>query len=441
MEDVYIIKGGKKLQGTVMLSGAKNVALKTITAALMFDQEVVLTNIPRINDVFELLHLINLLGAKAEFTGKNIVVVDGGSIKSNRVDFLHGSKVRTSFLLFAPLLHRFNRAYIPNPGGCRIGARPIDRIIDGMTALGIETSYDSETGFYCAEMKRKPSGTYRFVKPSHTGTELLMLIGALSEEQITIENSGQEPEIDNLIDFLNQSGTQIKRVNHSIIVRGVKKLTQQKPFTIMSDRNEAITYAVLGLCTKGEIIISGVYKEHISALIDKVKQTGGDVSRITDQMWKFSYKKTLVATDVETTPHPGFMTDWQPLWTVLMTQAQGRSIITERLFENRFAYVEELRKLGAVIDFIKTPAIDPVSYFFFNFDPHKQYNQTIKVEGPQTLHGGVLTINDLRAGATLAIAALVAEGESYINGVSILERGYEDFVEKITSLGGSIRQA
>jgi UDP-N-acetylglucosamine 1-carboxyvinyltransferase len=443
MEDAYLVKGGKPLSGAVKLSGAKNVALKVIIAALMLEGEVILKNIPRINDVFELLNLITSLGGKAQFADNGTVLVDGRGIKNNRVEFLYGSKIRVSFMLFAPLLHKFGIAYVPNPGGCRIGARPIDRIIEGMKSLGITVNYDSDTGYYEAKINDKIAGSYSFVKPSHTGTELLLLTSVISpttSEKIIINNAALEPEIDELIRFLAESGAKIKREGKRIYIEPVKSLKRDNPFTIMADRNEAVTYAALAVATRGSIVISGIEGFLIETFIKKMKEVGADVTALNKGEFRFSCCRTLKSSNIETSPHPGFMTDWQPNWAVLMTQAQGQSIIHERVFENRFSYVEELKKLGAQIDFIKMPVSNPMEYFFFNFDPAKKYNQAVKIAGPQKLHGGVLNIADLRAGATLAIAALVAEGESVVTGASILERGYEDFVNKVVSLGGEIEK-
>ncbi len=439
MEDALIIRGGRPLKGEVKLSGAKNVALKIIIASLLLEGEVVLQNIPRINDVFELIDLIKYLGGKAEFIDKNTVLIDGSSIKNDRVDFLHGSKLRVSFMLLAPLLAKFGHCYIPNPGGCRIGARPIDRIIEGLTSLGVKIEYDPHTGYYKAQINNLSSNYYCFIKTSHTGTELLMMISMMGKKNdVVIDNAALEPEIDELIRFLNESGAKIRREGGRIVIQPVSKIKRSSPFTIIHDRNEAVTYATLALATKGSVSFGSLPHNLIEIFIKKVKEIGGGVEQSPGGYLKFYYQGELKNSHIETAPHPGFMTDWQPNWAVLMTQANGQSIIHERVFENRFSYVEELRKLGAKIDFIKIPVKDPREYFFFNFDPGKKYNQAIKIMGPQKLHGGVLNINDLRAGATLAQAALVAEGESVINGFSILERGYEDFVGKVKNLGGDI---
>lgn len=441
MEDTYVVYGGKPLRGNVQLSGAKNVALKIIIASLMCDGEVLLHNVPRINDVLELLDLIRSLGGIAELSTTNDLLVDGRSLRLNTVDLLFGSKIRVSFMMFAPLLYRFKSCNVPNPGGCRIGARPIDRIVEGMQALGITVTYHSETGYYTANSDKPIRGSYTFSKPSHTATELLILLALMGSEMIRIHNAALEPEIDELISFINASGGAVAREGTSIIIRPKLPLHPPKSFTIISDRNEAVTYATLALATKGDINIHGIVPSLLRTFDKKIKEIGGGIEYKSDTVTRYYCTGELKAIHIETAPHPGFMTDWQPNWAVLMTQAQGTSIISERVFENRFSYVEELRKLGASIDFVKTPISNPVEYFFFNFDPKKAYYHTIRIEGPKSLHGGALHIADLRAGASLAVAALVADGESVIIGASILARGYENFVEKVRGLGGSIKVA
>ncbi len=439
MEDSYIIQGGKILNGSVTLSGAKNVATKAVIGALLMKGKVTLHNIPRIKDIDELVHLIQLLGARAEFISDNTIEIDGSSLKSHTVDMLHGSKIRTSFLLFAPLLKRFGEAHIPNPGGCRIGARPIDRIMNGLKELGGFVEYDHTTGYYHAKLSQKTKGKYVFEKPSHTGTEFAIMLAVHAEGTVVIENAALEPEIDDLIAFFNEAGARIVRTDSTITVTGVEELIQTKPYTILSDRNEAVTFAVLGLITKGSVTVGPIRPELLTRFITEVEKIGGGVEK-TDNSVRFFYKQAFLPSHIETEPHPGFMTDWQQNWTVLMTQAQGVSTIHERVFENRFAFVSELQKLGAKIEFDTTPVAEPSAYYHFNYDPSKQYSQAIKIYGPQVLHNGVLTVTDLRAGATLAIAALLVPGESVVNGVSILERGYERFVEKVTGLGGDIKR-
>lgn len=440
MEDSFIIEGGTPLKGTVHISGAKNVALKVLIGAMLFEGKVLLHNIPRIGDVFELLQLMNALGAKAEFIEKNTVFVDTSGLHDNTLDLLSASKIRVSFMLFAPLLHKFKEAHIPNPGGCRLGARPIDRIVDGMKALGVEVSYDSDSGYFHATMKNLPEGTFTFPKVSHTGTELLIMIGVFSSGTVVIENAALEPEIDDLIAFFNEAGADIQRKGTSVVIKGTSSLKQQKPFAISADRNEAATYAVLGIATKGDVTVTDVRPSDLTAFNAALEEAGAGVEQVNESSIRYYYKGPLKPLHIETMPHPGFMTDWQPPMAVLLTQSNGVSTIHERMFENRFSYVDELKKLGASIEYIDMHIENPASYYEFNYEPDKEYKQAIQITGTDHLHNGVLKIADLRAGATLAIGALIASGESVIAGAVHLERGYEDFVGKVQSLGGTIEK-
>ncbi|HLL61010.1 MAG TPA: UDP-N-acetylglucosamine 1-carboxyvinyltransferase, partial [Candidatus Nitrosocosmicus sp.] len=338
MEDAYIVKGGQPLKGEVQLSGAKNIALKVIIAALMFDGPVTIKNIPHIRDIEELIHLITILGGKASFVEKNKVIIDGSNITSNRIDLLHASKVRVSFMFFAPLLKKFRQVLIPNPGGCRIGARDIDRPISVLRHMGVDVSYNSEDGYYTAKLKSETLNgtTYRFDKPSHTGTEFAIMLASLAEGITVLENPSSEPEIDDLIEFLNNSGAKITKKNSSIIIEGVNTLKSDTTYTIQNDRNEAVTYACLGIATRGDVTIKGIQVKDIEIFIDKVKESGGNVE-IGDNCIRFFYMKPINATEITVLPHPGFMTDWQGPWAVLMTQAEGTSIIHETVYENRFA--------------------------------------------------------------------------------------------------------
>ncbi|MFA5769985.1 MAG: UDP-N-acetylglucosamine 1-carboxyvinyltransferase [Patescibacteria group bacterium] len=441
MADSYLIKGGKPLKGEVVLSGAKNVALKTIIAALMFEGNVTLKNIPRINDVLDLIELIKSLGVKASFIEKNTLLINSSNLNNNRVDLQYGSKIRVSFMLFAPLLHRFGECYVPNPGGCRIGARPIDRIIKGLIALGIQIDYDTETGYYHAKILSKPKGKYNFEKPSHTGTELLMMIGLMSDDEVEINNVANEPEIDDLILYLNSAGANIIEEKNKIIVSKSTELKQKEAFTIMSDRNELVTYATLAVASGGDVTIGPIDENLITSFLEIMKKAGAGVEEISNYKYRFFYQGKIKPVNIETSPHPGFMTDWQPSWAILMLRATGTSIIHERVFENRFSYVEELKKLGASIDFIDVAVENPEIFYHFNHEKDRTYQQTIKIQGGIELHNAILNISDLRAGAALACGALLATGESVVNGASILERGYEDFVEKVKKLGGQIKKA
>ena len=440
MEDAYIIRGGKLLQGALDLSGAKNIALKAIIASLIFNGEVYLENIPRIGDVHELIHLIEKLGAKCEFIRKNTLYIDNSGLNSNKVALLHAAKTRVSFMLFVPLLYKFGSCFIPNPGGCRIGARPINRAIEGLKSLGANIIYNHATGYYEAKLTQKPKGEYTFRKPTHTGTELLIMFSVLCQGTITLNNVALEPEIDDLIRFLNESGARIKRKNGKIIIKGAKELKQKKPYAIASDRNEAVTYASLCIASKGSIKINNINKNDIKSFIDKLLEAGCGVNYLDDFTIEFYYKNDIQGTNVDTGPHPGFMTDWQPNWAVIMTQANGDSVIHERVYENRFSYVSEMRKLGASIDYVDPLISDPKDYYYFNYKETEEHQQAITIHGGNSLHGGALATGDLRAGASLVSCALIAKGESVIYGASIIERGYEDFVAKVNKLGGEIKK-
>jgi len=438
MEDAYIVNGGNVLKGEVVLSGAKNLALKTVIASLLFESKVTLTNVPKINDVHELLHLIKKLGATVEQT-ENTVTIDPSTLSSCKPDLLHASKLRASFLLFAPLLHKFRECRIPNPGGCRIGMRPIDRIISGMEALGVTTEYQSKDGYYDARLAQSPKGSYKFSKPTHTGTELLIMLGALGENEIRIENSALEPEIDELILFLNKAGAKITKVGATITIQGVKSLNQTKPFRIFSDRNEAVTFATLAVATKGSVEIHNLIPDQLHTFNEFMTKAGVKVL-IRSNSIIYEYVGTVKPVSITTEPHPGFMTDWQPNWAVLMTQSTGVATVHETVFENRFSYVDELLKLGAQMEYVEESDIDNNTNYHFNTKGSKAMKQKIRITGGAPLHSAAIKIADLRAGATLLIAALIADGESVVTNANILERGYENIVEKISSLGGKLKR-
>ena len=444
VEDAYIIKGGKPLKGKVRISGAKNIALKVIVASLLFRGDVYFENIPQIGDVFELLYLLKELGGRYKFVKQNSLLINTDKVYLNKVDFLHSSKIRVSYMLLAPLLYRFKEAYVPNPGGCRIGARPIDRVIDGFRNLGVKIKYSSDTGYYKGILNKDPSGTYSFKKPTHTGTETLIILSIFTKKKVILENAAIEPEIDNLIDFLNESGADIKRDGDKITILPARasgnRLIQKKAFKISYDRNEAVTYAILSGVTKGDITISPIKEKMIKTFLNKAEKAGLGIEKKNDGSWRFYYKGKLFPVSVETSPYPGFMTDWQPLWAILMIKAKGVSFVRERVFENRFSYVDELKKLGADIEFMDERVANPDSYYFFNYVKNQKYRQAIIIRGGKKLHNGVLEFKDLRAGATLALAALSVKGESIVKGVSILERGYENFIGKVCSIGGVINR-
>lgn len=442
MENAFIVKGGNPLKGTVALEGAKNVALKVVVAALLFDKPITLRNIPNIKDIRELFELFKEIGVQVDFQD-SVVKIDPQSIHSHEVSLLFGSKIRASFLLFAPFLKKYGKARIPNPGGCRIGARPIDRMVQLMNAFGVKTEYDSETGYYSAQVETElVPADFTFPKKTHTGTELALMIAASTKGHSIIRNSSLEPEIDELIELLNISGATIKRDGEDIHVDGVKDLHGVDEFSIKSDRNNAVTFAMFALATEGDITVQGADQKNLTVFLEYLDKIGGGYE-VQDGAIRFYSIGQLKAVDVMTSTDPGFMTDWQAPWAVLMTQALGDSRIHETVFENRFGYVTELNKLGANIEYYKPSVDDPQKIYQFDIEDVSTFNderQAILIHGPTALHGGALQVTDMRAGATLLIGACAAEGESVIMGASEIDRGYEKIEDRLTALGANIKR-
>lgn len=437
--DSYQVRGGKKLVGEISVSGAKNVALKAMVAACLTSDEVVIENIPHISDLFVMVDMIKKLGGivKIEDHTARIQVKE---IRRSKISLDDASHTRTSSMFIAPLLVRVGKAIMPNPGGCRLGARPIDRTIDGLNKLGADIVYNSEDGYFYAKINGKFHGaTYTFEKSTHTGTETLLIAAAVSTGKTTLYNAAQEPEIDELIGLLNSMGANIRRLEpRTIEIRGVEKL-HGTTFSIQSDRNEIVTFAIAALITEGDIVIKDANKSFLKDFLDKVKIAGGGIEEENEDI-RFYYKAQLKAANITTSPFPGFMTDWQAPWAVLMTKAKGESIIHETVFESRFGYVHELKKMGANITLFNPTVANPKEFYNFNpEDDNKEFFHAAKINGPVQLHNAVVDIADLRAGATLVIAALAAKGETIIHGIDIIERGYEDFDGRLRKLGAEIK--
>ncbi len=436
--DKLIINGGKKLSGETYVSGSKNVALKALVAACLTREEVIIENVPLISDVVVMTDIITELGGKIK-TQDHTISIKAESLPKSKVDLSKAAEIRTSAMFMAPLLARNKEAIIPNPGGCRIGARPIDRTIDGFEKMGVEVKYQSRDGYF---YMKAPDGLYgidyTFAKSTHTGTETLIIAAVLAKGKTTLKNAAEEPEIDELIGLLNRMGAKIKRTKkREIEIIGVGKLNGTR-FKIHSDRNEVVTLAIAAVITKGDIFIKGLKDQDIKEFIEKMVEVGAGVE-VEISGIRFFYKGELKPCRIETSPYPGFMTDWQGPWAVLMTQAQGTSELIERVYEDRFGYVTELQKMGAKIKYFNPDVKNPEEYYNFNTDDDSPDNKhAIRIKGPTKLHNGVVTISDLRAGATLALASLAADGESVILEAHYLDRGYEKFEYRLKSLGADI---
>lgn len=425
------------LSGEVSVSGSKNVVLKAVIAACLTSEVVEIKNVPLISDFFVMLDLVKEIGGKVRLSGHSVKIqVD--KIDSTRIPLDTGAKIRTSSMFLAPLLARKKEALIPNPGGCRIGARPIDRHIEGLYAMGAVSKYNSRDGYFHVKTNGLVGAKYKFEKNSHTGTETLIMAAVLAKGRTVLENAAEEPEIDDLVNLLNSMGAKIKRSGpRTIIIDGVDKL-RGTSYEIMPDRNEVVTFALLSALTGGKIYIKNVQMENIKNFLEVFNKAGGKWD-LKHSKVRFYMKNGVNPENIITAPHPGFMTDWQGPWAIFMTQADGTSTIHETVYENRFGYVEELKKMGASLEIYRPQVKNPESFYNFNYiEEDKNGKHALKISGKTTLHNAVLTITDLRAGATLVIAALIAKGESIIYGIELIERGYEAFDKRLKDLGADI---
>ncbi|MDP3997993.1 MAG: UDP-N-acetylglucosamine 1-carboxyvinyltransferase [bacterium] len=437
--EMLLISGGQPLKGEVEISGSKNVALKAIVAGLLTEDELVLENVPDISDLTLMEQIAQKLGVKIERKNKTLTV-RAANLTSDKVPLEMGALLRTSSMFIAPLIARLGRAVVPNPGGCRIGARPIDRHIQGLKKMGLALKYNDRDGYFHAESKKLKGVRYRFPKNTHTGTETLTLAAVLAEGQTVLENAAHEPEVDDLIRLLNSMGGKIRRTRtRTIVVEGVKKL-HGTTFKIMPDRNEAVTFAVAALATGGDVFLKNAQADVLKPFLRKVKEAGGEFKEIDTGLRFFPNGKPH-PTNITTSAYPGFMTDWQAPWALFMTQADGESLIHETIYENRFQYTEELKKMGAKIILFNPKISNPKKYYNFNWEDNRpDYFHAAQILGPTKLHNAVLQISDLRAGATLVLAALTASGKSYLTGVEHLDRGYENFEKRLRSLGAKIKR-
>jgi len=437
--DKFIVTGPTQLHGDITVAGAKNVALKALVATLLTDEEIVIQNVPHIRDVFLMIDVVESLGRKCRFDGSTVTVDKANGNSSTKVPLEIGARLRTSSMVLGPLLSRFGKAVIPNPGGCRIGARPIDRHIEGLKKMGATISYHSDDGFFYTEAQKLHGVEFTFEKNTHTGTETLILAAVLAEGTTVLRNAAEEVEVDDLISLLTAMGANIKRTgDREITIVGVPKL-HGTTYAIMPDRNEEVTFAIAAVASKGSITVHASQRHHLTAFLDVYEKAGGKHEAVDENTTRYYYKTPLKAVDVITEPHPGFMTDWQAPWAILMTQAEGVSTIHETVFESRFSYVEELRKMGAHIEAFVPEIDNPSQFYNFNWEDHTDDNfQAIRITGPTPLHNGILSINDLRAGATILIAAIIASGESSIFGVDQIDRGYEHIENRLGKLGAKI---
>lgn len=437
MSKLYVT-GGVPLQGSVRIGGAKNASFKLMIASLLGSKESRLLNFSKISDVDLVMKIIDYLGADIRHAGERAIFINPKNLKSFQIDPLHGEQGRFSTMFIPPLLARFGKAVVPAPGGDKIGSRPLDRHFDGLKALGV--SIKMENGLYVAEAEKLVGTTYRFNKNSHTGTETLIMAAVLAEGTTILENAAEEPEIDDLIAFLNDMGAKIDRPTRRVIrVIGVKKLGGAI-FRLLPDRNEAVSYACAAIATKGDIVIENARADHLRAFLDKLHEIGAGFT-VGNYGIRFYYKGKMRATDITTQIEPGFMTDWQPLWATLATQLEGTSTIHETISADRFQYVDALKSMGAKITRFQPDVKDPEETYNFYYSQDTPGTQhAIQISGPTKLKAGKFKVLDLRHGATLITAALIAEGTSEISGIEHVDRGYEALDTRLKIMGAQIER-
>ncbi|MDO5561491.1 MAG: UDP-N-acetylglucosamine 1-carboxyvinyltransferase [bacterium] len=435
-----IVTGGTPLYGSVRVGGAKNASYKIMIAALLADSPSRLLNLPAIADVQLTSEIIRDLGGKADSCGERMLAIDPRGLNKWEVDAKFGQASRASTIFLPVLLAKFGRGSVPLPGGDKIGKRPLERHFAGLQALGAEIKV--ENGRITAELpqKRFQGNTYRFIKNSHTGTETLLLAAAMADGITVLENAAQEPEVLDLVAFLNTMGAKIELHGpRSFRITGVPEL-HGAIYKIMPDRNEVISYACAAIATKGDIVVENARPDHLAAFLQKLDDVGAGY-QINDYGIRFYYKGPLTATDVTTKIHPGFMTDWQPLWATLVAHAQGVSTIHETVMQSRFQYVEPLQQMGAQIELFAPKVENPEEVYNFNLSDDKaDALHALRITGPTQFKGGEFTIHDLRAGATLLLAALSGEGQTILHNLEQIDRGYEKLDSRLRQLGAKIER-
>ena len=416
MERFYV-EGGNRLYGEVEVSGAKNAALKFVAAALLASGRTVLHDVPRIKDVETMLAVLDGLGAGSEFSG-NTLSIDASEVGSYTAPYDLVRQMRASIVVLGPLVARFGEAEVSAPGGCNLGLRKFNLHLDGLRALGAEVGLDH--GFIKAQAPRGLRGAeVNFEYPSVTATENVMMAAVLARGTTIIENGAREPEVVALADFLNLMGARIFGPGTGrIVIEGVDELRPVE-YAVMGDRVEAGTFIMATAATGGDVLVKDVDPDHLKMELPKLREMGVEIQAVEGGLRvRVDDPSTLGSVDVSTLPFPGFATDLQAQMMVLLTQTSGAGIITENVYENRLQVAEELNRLDADIDL---------------FGGHRAL-----VKGPRRLSGTIVQSPDLRGGAALVMAGLVAEGTTIVDGARHILRGYEGFEEKLASLGATV---
>ena len=410
----YIIKGGNPLVGDVTISGAKNAALGILAASIMTDDDVLIDNLPDVRDINVLLEAIEEIGARVERIDRHTVKINGSNIKEVSVDDEYIRKIRASYYFIGALLGKYKSAQVPLPGGCNIGSRPIDQHIKGFRALGAEVII--ERGAVIAHAIDLVA-SHIYLDVVSVGATIMMA-AALAEGQTILENAAKEPHIVDVANFLNSMGANIKGAGTDTIrIRGVDRLHGTE-YSIIPDQIEAGTFMCAAAATRGDVMIKNVIPKHLEAISAKLMEIGCEVAEFDDAV-RVVGKPSQKHTDIKTLPYPGFPTDMQPQMTVALVLANGTSMVTESIFENRFKYVDELARMGSSI---------------------KVEGNVAVIDGVKRLTGAQVNAPDLRAGAALVIAGLAADGYTVVDEIGYIQRGYECFEEKLQGLGAMIEK-
>ena len=412
----YIIKGGNPLVGEVEIGGAKNAALAILAAAIMTDETVLIDNLPDVNDINVLLEAIQGIGAMVQRVDRHTVKINGSAITDFNIEYDYIKKIRASYYLLGAMLGKYKRAEVALPGGCNIGSRPIDQHLKGFRALGADV--DIEHGKIVAEAEPL-RGTHLYFDVVSVGATINVMMAAAMADGLTImENVAKEPHVVDVANFLNSMGANIRGAGTDVIkIRGVKSLHKTE-YSIIPDQIEAGTFMFAAAATKGDVTVLNVIPKHLDATISKLVDIGCEVEEFDDAV-RVVAKNRLRSTQVKTLPYPGYPTDMQPQIGVVLALAQGTSTITESIFENRFKYLDELARMGAVI---------------------KVEGNSATIEGVEKFSGARVSAPDLRAGAALCIAGLATDGITIVDDIVYIQRGYERFEEKLRGLGGIIEK-
>jgi UDP-N-acetylglucosamine 1-carboxyvinyltransferase len=417
--DKFVIRGGEPLLGTVRVSGAKNAALPCMAAALLTDQPIILENIPQVRDIQTTRNLLTAMGAEVELgygRAQHRTTIQCENLSAPEASYELVKTMRASTLVLGPLVARCGRARVSLPGGCAIGARPIDLHIKGLEQLGAKIT--QEHGYVEATADRLKGAEIIFDKITVTGTEDLLMAATLAEDETVLQNCAREPEVADLADLLNKMGAKITGAGSAVIrVKGVKTLGGAR-HRIIPDRIEAGTFIIAGAMTGGDLNVTGCDPSHLGAVLNKLHEVGVK-TRVNGESVRVMGDNPFTAADMATEEYPGFPTDCQAQFMALATQAEGSSIVTETIFENRFMHALELVRMGANIKIEGRRAI---------------------VRGKTPLSAAAVLASDLRASASLVLAALVADGETIIDRVYHIDRGYEHIEEKLKGVGAQIRR-